>query len=72
MADYDERSLHGGMPALPNVEDAVKSAFAAAWFGPLQPYFDDPQIEEIWTTSSKVFVAPRRRRRADNDDPVRR
>ena len=59
VADYDERSLHGGMPALPNVEDAVKSVLdAVAGFGPLQPYFDDPQIEEIWINEpSKVFVA---------------
>ena len=59
VADYDERSLHGGLPALPNVEDAVKSVLdAVAGFGPLQPYFDDPQIEEIWINEpSKVFVA---------------
>jgi pilus assembly protein CpaF len=49
VADYDERSLHGGLPTLPNVEDAVKSVIdAVAGFGPLQRYFDDPQIEEIW------------------------
>ena len=49
VADYDERSLHGGLPTLPNVEDAVKSVIdAVAGFGPLQPYFDDPEVEEIW------------------------
>jgi pilus assembly protein CpaF len=59
VTDYDERSLHGGLPSLPNVEDAVKSVIdAVAGFGPLQRYFDDPQIEEIWINEpSKVFVA---------------
>jgi pilus assembly protein CpaF len=59
ITDYDERSLHGGLPTLPNVEDAVKSVIdAVAGFGPLQRYFDDPQIEEIWINEpSKVFVA---------------
>jgi len=59
VADYDERSLHGGLPALPNVDDAVKSVLdAVAGFGPLQQYFDDPTIEEIWINEpSKVFVA---------------
>ncbi|KQU69630.1 pilus assembly protein CpaF [Phycicoccus sp. Root563] len=59
VADYDERSLHGGLPSLPNVEDAVKSVIdAVAGFGPLQQYFDDPEVEEIWINEpSKVFVA---------------
>ena len=59
VADYDERSLHGGLPTLANVEEAVKSVIdAVAGFGPLQRYFDDPQIEEIWINEpSKVFVA---------------
>lgn len=48
VADYDERSLHGGLPTLPNLEGAVKSVLdAVAGFGPLQQYFDDPGIEEI-------------------------
>jgi pilus assembly protein CpaF len=59
VADYDERSLHGGLPTLANVEEAVKSVLdAVAGFGPLQQYFDDPTIEEIWINEpSKVFVA---------------
>ena len=41
VADYDERSLHGGLPTLPSLETAVKSVLdAVAGFGPLQPYFD--------------------------------
>ncbi|NNM46290.1 CpaF family protein [Knoellia koreensis] len=59
VADYDERSLHGGLPTLPNVDDAVKSVLdAVAGYGPLQPYFDDPEVEEIWINEpSKVFIA---------------
>lgn len=59
VADYDERSLHGSLPALPSVDDAVKSVKdAVAGFGPLQQYFDDPDVEEIWINEpSKVFVA---------------
>ncbi len=59
VADYDERSLHGGLPTLPSLEGAVKSVLdAVAGFGPLQPYFDDPEIEEIWINEpSRVFVA---------------
>jgi pilus assembly protein CpaF len=59
VADYDERSLHGGLPTLPDLEEAVKSVKdAVAGFGPLQQYFDDPEIEEIWINEpSQVFVA---------------
>ena len=59
VADYDERSLHGSLPPLPNVDAAVKSVKdAVAGFGPLQQYFDDPDVEEIWINEpSKVFVA---------------
>ncbi|HEV7149009.1 MAG TPA: ATPase, T2SS/T4P/T4SS family [Pedococcus sp.] len=61
VTDYDERSLHGGLPTLPDLEGAVKSVVdAVAGFGPLQPFFDDPEIEEIWINEpSKVFVARR-------------
>lgn len=49
VSDYDERSMHGGMPLLGNFEDAVKRVMdAVAGFGPIQEYFDDPTVEEIW------------------------
>ncbi|SDP24351.1 pilus assembly protein CpaF [Pedococcus dokdonensis] len=59
VADYDGRSLHGSLPRLPALDDAVKSVKdAVAGFGPLQPYFDDPEVEEIWINEpTKVFVA---------------
>src|SRR5665647_2257703 len=59
VADYDERSLHGGLPALADLGEATKSVLdAVAGFGPLQQYLDDAAIEEIWINEpSKVFVA---------------
>src|ERR1035437_3813660 len=49
VADYDERSLHGGLPTLPDLGEATKSVLdAVAGFGPLQQYLEDPTIEEIW------------------------
>ena len=61
IADYDERSLHGGMPAILDRQDAAKQVMdVVAGFGPLQRYFDDPTVEEIWINEpSKVFVARR-------------
>ncbi|HHU09901.1 MAG TPA: CpaF family protein [Intrasporangiaceae bacterium] len=59
VTDYDERSMSGGLPQLPDITDAIKSITdAVSGFGPLQPYFDDPEIEEIWVNEpSRVFVA---------------
>src|SRR5436190_8000795 len=59
VADYDERSLVGSLPALTDraaatrrVVDAVES------YGPLQPFLDDPAVEEIWVNDpGRVFVA---------------
>jgi len=57
--DYDDRSLRSGMPGLGDLDDAVKSILdTVAGYGPLQRYFDDPAIEEIWINApEKVFVA---------------
>ena len=57
--DYDERSLHGGLPQLGEIRAAVHSILAVvAGYGPLQQYFDDPTVEEIWINEpSRVFVA---------------
>ena len=59
VADYDERSVHGGMPTLGNLGEAAKAVMdTVAGYGPLQRYFDDPTIEEIWINEPrKVFVA---------------
>lgn len=57
--DYDERSLHGGLPVLGDTTAAVRSILSmVAGYGPLQQYFDDPTVEEIWINEpSKVFIA---------------
>lgn len=57
VADYDERSLTGHLPPLP--QDVVRSVLdSVAGFGPLQRYLDDPQVEELWINEpGKVFVA---------------
>ena len=59
VADYDQRSMHGGMPVLDDVDRAEKSVWdTVAGFGPLQQYFDDPTVEEIWINEpTRVFVA---------------
>lgn len=59
VADYDDRSLSGGLPPLPDPLYAVKSVLdSVAGLGPLQGYLDDPAVEEIWINEpGKVFVA---------------
>ncbi len=59
VTDYDERSLNGTLPLLADHAAAVKAVVdAVAGFGPLQPYLDDPTVEEVWINSpSEVFVA---------------
>jgi len=59
--DYDRRSGRGVVPALADADGATREIVAAvAGMGPLQPYLDDPQIEEIWVNGPhRVFVARR-------------
>lgn len=59
VSDYDERSVHGGMPLLADVDAASRAVWdTVAGFGPLQKYFDDPSVEEIWINEpSRVFIA---------------
>ena len=59
VSDYDERSMHGGLPVLGDVDAAAKAVWdSVAGYGPLQQYFDDPAVEEIWVNEpSRVFVA---------------
>lgn len=61
IADYDERSVTGVLPPLPDNREAARAVFdAVAGFGPLQRYLDDPTVEEIWVNEpTKVFVARR-------------
>lgn len=59
--DYAERSLGGGIPVLLDEEAARASVLAAlTGFGPLQPFLDDPEVEEVWVNdASRVFIARR-------------
>ncbi len=59
VTDYDERSMHGGLPVLPDLDSTSKTLWdSIVGFGPLQQYFDDPGVEEIWVNEpSRVFVA---------------
>lgn len=57
--DYDDRALVGGLVPLVDRKETQRLLLeSVAGFGPLQPYLDDPSIEEIWINDpSKVFVA---------------
>ena len=59
VVDYDERSVARGMPPLGDLDTAAKTVWdTVAGYGPLQPYFDDPLVEEIWVNDpSRVFIA---------------
>lgn len=56
---YSERALGGSLPLLPDEHQAAREVVASlTGFGVLQPFLDDPDIEEIWINSpSRVFVA---------------
>src|SRR6188768_2782654 len=57
--DHDERSLTGMVVPVPDVEAVVGELVArVSGFGPLQPFLDDPTVEELWINSpDRVFVA---------------
>jgi pilus assembly protein CpaF len=63
IASYDERSLSRPLPPLGDSQSVARTVLdAVAGYGPLQPYLDDPTVEEIWINEpSKVFVAQRGR-----------
>lgn len=56
---HDERSLTGQVAPVPDVDSVVGELVArVSGFGPLQPYLDDPAVEEIWINDpSRVFIA---------------
>jgi pilus assembly protein CpaF len=56
---YSERALGGSLPLLADETSAASQVLASlTGFGPLQPYFDDPGIEEIWINGpERVFIA---------------
>lgn len=56
---YSERALGGSLPMLTDEAQTARQIVATiTGFGSLQPYFDDPDIEEIWINGpDRVFVA---------------
>ena len=59
IADFEERSLGGGLPPLADPDEAARTILdAVAGFGPLQRFLDDPDVEELWINEpGRVFVA---------------
>ena len=57
--DHDERSLTGVVAPVPDIDAVVDELVArVSGFGPLQPFLDDPTVEEIWINDpSRVFIA---------------
>lgn len=52
---YDERSLRGHVPPLADPASAAKTVLdAVAGFGLLQPYLNDPEVEEIWINAPSL------------------
>lgn len=56
---YSERALGGRAPMIADEHQAAREVVAAlTGFGILQPFLDDPEIEEIWINGpARVFVA---------------
>ena len=56
---YEERVAISSLPPLIDRDGAARHVFdSLAGFGPLQRYFDDPAVEEIWINQpGRVFVA---------------
>jgi pilus assembly protein CpaF len=65
---HDERSLTGVVAPVADADSMVGELVArVAGFGPLQPFLDDPTVEEIWINDpSRVFVARRGRHELTN------
>jgi pilus assembly protein CpaF len=56
---HDERSLTGAVAPVADVDAVVGELVArVSGFGPLQPFLDDPAVEEVWINDpSRVFIA---------------
>ena len=57
--DHDQRSLTGAVRPVDDPDRVVDELVArVSGLGPLQPYLDDPTVEEIWINEpNRVFVA---------------
>src|SRR5918993_2610603 len=65
---HDERSLTGVVAPVPDPVGVVGELVArVSGFGPLQPFLDDPEVEEIWINDpSRVFIARKGRHELTN------
>jgi pilus assembly protein CpaF len=68
IADYRDRAVNSSLPGLGDTDTLTGQLFdSICGFGPLQPFFDDPVIEEIWINEpGRVFVARRGRSELTN------
>lgn len=59
LRSYSERALGGSVPLLDDETAAARQIIAAVTgLGPLQPYLDDPSVEELWINApDAIFVA---------------
>jgi pilus assembly protein CpaF len=52
---HDERSLTGVVAPVSDVDSMVGELVArVSGFGPLQPFLDDPTVEEIWINDPRI------------------
>jgi pilus assembly protein CpaF len=65
---HDERSLTGAVVPVADPDGVVGELVArVSGFGPLQPFLDDPEVEEVWINDpSRVFIARRGRHELTN------
>lgn len=63
VSDYLDRAVTSQLPPLGDTAPVARAVLdAVAGFGPLQPFLDDPAIEEIWINEpGRVFIARRGR-----------
>lgn len=56
---YNDVALARGLRPIDDAASCIRAAYAAvAGYGPLQPYLDDPEVEELWINSpDAIFVA---------------
>src|SRR3954463_10927636 len=59
VAEYDDRALTSTLTAIDDRAGTVRRVLdSVAGFGALQPFLDDPSVEEIWVNNpGRVFVA---------------
>ncbi len=59
VGEYRDRSITSSLPPMGDAVAASRAIVdAVAGFGPLQPFLDDPTVEEIWINEpGRVFVA---------------